>query len=663
MKLKEVLIYKYKSIETTQKVTIDDKITVLVGMNESGKTTILEALAKTNYFSEDEKFKFNTTYDYPRREKKEMDKLGESPIAVRAKYFFTDNLLQKVEEDIGTDVLKKNYVEISTYYDNKTEYIVDLIDWEKFISYQLKQFNISDETIKEQLTSIQTYEEYKELVDKYIPEDIEDEDSKEEISKKSTDRDIKVNIHDCLKNLGLFLKKESSWGNNLETLVNEYIAETYVSKKLPKFLYYDEYYSLPSRVDITKLQNNTLENEELKTAKALFELAQIDVKELINSTDFEEYKAELEATEAIISDILFEYWTTNKNLEIVFDIDKVPNPDQRTIMKYFLDIRVRNTRAKMSLPLKNRSKGFNWFFSFLVWFKKIQEDRNSNYILLLDEPGLNLHASAQADLLRFIDDLSDEYQVIYTTHSPFMVKSDKLDAVRTVLETEKGSVISESIQEKDPNTLFPLQAALGYDIAQNLFISKNNLLVEGASDLIYLQTMSGLLEESGRIGLSEEITIVPVGGLDKVSVFISLLRGSKLNIICLLDSSIDTKNKQKINNLVTEKLIKQSKVLFFDEFIPNTQEADIEDIFSKNEYLELFNLAYETEGKSIDLDDLNEKIPRITLQIAKYLNQPRYNHYRPASALLKNPDMLSKIEKETLDRFENIFKKINNLVN
>ena len=98
----------------------------------------------------------------------------------------------------------------------------------------------------------------------------------------------------------------------------------------------------------------------------------------------------------------------------------------------------------------------------MVWFKKIQEDNTSNYSLLLDEPGLNLHASAQADLLRFLQDLSKDYQILYTTHSPFMIPTGNLDRVRTVLETEKGSVISESIQEKDPNTLFPCRMYTDY---------------------------------------------------------------------------------------------------------------------------------------------------------------------------------------------------------
>lgn len=156
--------------------------------------------------------------------------------------------------------------------------------------------------------------------------------------------------------------------------------------------------------------------EEFKIAKALFELSGLQI---------------------------FEYQTTNQNLEIRFDIEHTANNIR------YLNIRIYNSKHRVTLPLKNRSKGFLWFFSFLVWFSKIQGNKNSNYILLLDEPGLSLHASAQNDLLRFIDEkLAPEYQVIYTTHSPFMIDSLKLNEVRTVYDTQNpkiGSVMSDAV--------------------------------------------------------------------------------------------------------------------------------------------------------------------------------------------------------------------------
>jgi len=635
LSLKEVTIHKFKCIESEQTFEVGENITVLVGMNESGKTSILEALAKTNYFSDDEDFKFNATHDYPRKEKKKMDKSGVTPSAVTCKYSIAQELLKKISQDVGDRVFSQTVFSRTTKFNQKNTFLDIKTDFNRFISAKTKILGISSKSLNDKLFKVSSLEDLKTVIAEY-----KDEDLKEKLS-----------------SLKKYLQNDWKWSTPLD----EYISRMYLHPNLPKFLYYDEYYALPSRINIEKLKNEQLESGELKTAKALFELADININELINADDFEDFKAELEATEATITEEIFKYWKTNQNLEIKFDIDKQEKTDpngNRRIVEHILDIRVRNNRSKVSLPLKNRSKGFNWFFSFLVWFKKIQEDADANYVLLLDEPGLNLHASAQGDLLEFIEHLSKNYQILYSTHSPFMVEPTKLERVRTIVETLKGSVVSDSIQEKDPNTLFPLQAALGYDIAQNLFISKNNLLVEGVSDLIYLQIMAGLLQEEGRGSLREDITIVPVGGLEKVSTFVSLLRGNKLNIVCLLDSSINMSSKSSIEKLIKEKIIQEKKIVFFDEFVPDYKEADIEDIFTKTEYLTLFNEAF-SEKKNISEADLNPKIKRIILQINKKFNIDRFNHYRPANNLARKGVTPEFFSEETRERFENIFNKIN----
>ena len=647
--LTEVKIHKYKCIETEQTFSVENDTTILVGMNESGKTAVLEAIAKTNYFQDDEKFKFNKTHDYPRKEKKKIDKSGEDPIAITCKYLISDELLDKIKNDVGEGVFAVREFSVSTKYSNRnTSWEGVKVNFHKFISHKIKELGLEGSEIEKSLRKVTTNKELDELIGTLV--------SKSEGNTVVTESE---ETKEKLEKIKPYFKNEWGWNATL----GEYIARIYLDPNLPKFLYYDEYYSLPSRISIEKLRNEKLEKEELKTGKALFELADINIDDLIHSKDFEDYKAELEATEVNITDELFKYWTTNQNLDIEFDIDKIVKQDpdgNKRIVEHILDIRVKNQRSKVSLPLKNRSKGFNWFFSFLVWFKKIQEDKDSNYVLLLDEPGLNLHASAQNDLLKFIEDLSKKYQVIYTTHSPFMIDPPHLERVRTVVETDNGSRISDSIQEKDPNTLFPLQAALGYDIAQNLFISKNNLLLEGTSDLIYLQVMSGVLENDKRKHLREDITIVPVGGLDKVSTFVSLLRGNKLGIVCLLDSYLDSKSKAKLEDLIKQNIIKRQNIKFFDEFIDKYPKADIEDLFAKEEYLKLFNSAF-NEHKDIQISDLNSKINQIILQINKHLGIDRFNHYRPANQLAKKGVDGSYFQKETLDNFEKLFITINKL--
>jgi predicted ATPase len=639
MKLEYVKIHKFKCIEEEQEFEVDENLTVLVGMNESGKTSILEAIAKTNYFEESERFKFNRTHDYPRKEKKTLDKSGEDPIAVTCRYGIEKDTLDKIEAELGPKTFSKKSITVSKRYSNTQTWEGVVADTSAFLDYKLNELGIFSKTLKDKLNHTNSKQELDSVISEYTEE----------------------TLVGNLKKLGKYFENKWNWQSDA---ISEYIARVFLKPMLPKFLYYDEYYALPSRISIEKLTSGNLDEDELKTAKALFELADINTSEILKADNFENFIAELEATEATITEELFKYWSTNRNLDISFQIDKIqgthPHGGQR-IIEHILDIRVRNKRARVSLPLRNRSKGFNWFFSFLVWFLKIQEDKDSRYILLLDEPGLNLHASAQADLLRFLEDLSAKYQILYTTHSPFMIESNKLVRVRTVLETENGSKVSDSIQEKDPKTLFPLQAALGYDIAQNLFISKHNLLVEGVSDLVYLQIISSILESEGRTALLPHITIVPTGGLDKVATFISLLRGQKLNIACLLDTFIDRKSKAKVDDMVKGKLIKSDRIFFFDEFIEDRSKADLEDLFSPVDYIKIFNLAF-PEYEDIRAEQLMGEIEGIIPKINSHLGLERFNHYRPASYIAGLGANASYFEAFSLDNFEKVIKKVNKVL-
>ena len=78
--------------------------------------------------------------------------------------------------------------------------------------------------------------------------------------------------------------------------------------------------------------------------------------------------------------------------------------------------------------------------------------------MLLDEPGLSLHAKAQGDFLNFIDErLAKRYQVVYTTHSPFMIEPTKLNRVRTVQDVDdRGTVVTSDVMRTDRDTLFPI---------------------------------------------------------------------------------------------------------------------------------------------------------------------------------------------------------------
>lgn len=638
IKLKSVNIENYKSIENKQKFDIESDITVLVGKNEAGKTATLEAIAKCDYFEDDADFKFDSHLDFPRKHFRKTSRENDGNLnnitATILEYLIDDELIEKIEDDLYVKV--DSSFSITYRYDGGRRLVSHNTNGSTIsvISKILSDFGVKEEYI-EQLKNAQKSEEFLKLL-----EDIEDYDF--------DDANIKITA---------FLDKVSKTTLDWDDKLSAYIYEKYLKPQIPKFMYFDEYYELGSDIELRSLASKRISEltSSEKTGKAFLELADIDTEKIIDESDFERYIAELEATEAIIAQELFKYWKSNENLDVKFSIKNKTDTSNRVIDN-ILNIRIKNTRTGVSLPLSNRSKGFNWFFSFLVWFMKIQETGNTRYILLLDEPGLNLHAKAQEDLLRFIDDLAVNYQIIYTTHSPFMVDSTKFNRVRTIYEDKEiGTKISDSVDETDSDTLFPLQAALGYNIAQNLFISKRNLLVEGLSDLLYLEGMSNLLVEQGRIGLSEKITIMPVGGADKIATFISLLRGNNLNFACLLDTFTEQSAEARLNNMVVAKLIAQKNIIFYSNYT-NFESSDCEDIFSKDEFLEFYNktIGVDDNVSLNDLDESNNILPQLN-------NGKRFNHYRPAHYFASNITEIS-ISDETLSRFEEIFKHVNKLL-
>lgn len=626
MLLKKVTIYKYKSFLTEQSYEVEDRITRVVGKNESGKTALLEALAKSNYFEKNSEFEYNKDLDYPRNELIKVR--NENPAVLTCEYELENEDIRGIEEAFAGGIVSPQTISVTSYYDNTSKITGIDVNFNAFKEWLISHFGVGKQG-NELIHAATSFDNLEETVNENpnIPGAME----------------IKAE-------LGRIKEGAAKWHNPLEG----YIYLNHISKAIPKLWYFSDYFSLPCRINLNEFASgqatSNLSSEEIKIAKALFELSGLQLSDIQSESNFEAFKAQLEATSNSITDEMFKYWSTNQNLEIRFDIEHASN-DAR-----YLNIRIYNSKHRVTLPLKNRSKGFLWFFSFLVWFSKIQGDKNSKYILLLDEPGLSLHASAQNDLLRFIDEkLAPDYQVIYTTHSPFMIDSLKLNEVRTVYDTQNptlGSVVSDAVEERDSDTLFPLQAALGYTIAQNLYVSPNNLLVEGISDLVYLNHFSTILKEMGKEGLNDDVTIVPVGGADKIATFISLMRGNELSTVCLLDTFTDQSAQARLKRMVEQKIIANKKIIFYHTVIEQTF-ADIEDLFTKEEYLSLYNGAF---GTAVQMSELDANKP-IMAQL-KRINGKAFNHYSPSNYMAKNIGTIT-FSDDTLARFEKLFEIVN----
>lgn len=653
MKLTKVRITNFQSIQDSTEFDIDN-VTCLVGKNESGKTALLKALYRLNPINEKDS-QFDVIDDYPRgtvNDYEEQITSGnqEPALVVQATYTLELEDLNAVKEVFGPECFKDEdpIVILKKGYSNEL-IVTDLnLDTEATLKYLVEDAGLPA-PIEKNLLELQTVEEK-------VTSLAGGEQT--EAAKKLTPMLQNILAQDLIY-----------------TVFNQILRD-----KIPKFLYFDEYYQMKGQENIEALRTRVTNNQHQGSDHpllGLIDLARLNLDQITNPQRTETLITKLDAAGNSLTQSVLTYWSQNQHLRMKFDIHPA-QPGDPPGMTTGTNIwgRVQDTRHYVTTSLGSRSRGFVWFFSFLAWYQKLRQD-DKNLILLLDEPGLSLHAKAQEDLLRYFEkELVPHHQLIYTTHSPFMVDPIHFERVRIVqdLSLESGSddlpdekqgtkVITE-VLEATSDSLFPLQGALGYEIYQTLFIGPNNLVVEGPSDLLYIETMSALLQQKDKTGLSSDWTITPVGGSDKVPTFVALIgANTKLNIAVLID--YQKKDRQMIENLYKQKLLKKNHVLTYADFV-GSNEADVEDMFDPEFYLKLVNEEF---GTSLTVNDLPPGPSRLVRRLKDHFeNKPppngaKFNHYRPALYLSKNLDSLeADLTESDLDRFQKAFDALNKLL-
>lgn len=654
MKLTKAQITNYRSIWDSTEFSIDD-VTCLVGKNESGKTAVLQALHKLNPVEESTSdLGFRVDIDYPRSKLTEYEDAvqlhNERPsIVVKATFSLDVEEVDESSRMFGPDCFADNepHLVLSKGYSNILTYTVN-VNQEKIIGFLIDKAQLSD-TLRRIVAE-------KKCLDEIINVLKLDEDNPE--ASTSLIKQLKyINDHGA----------------------NVWVFEEVLRNRIPEFLYFDEYYQMKGQDNLDALHNRLLSDGLTPPDHpliGLIQLAGLDLPQLLNPKRATSLLARLEATSNNLTNRVLTHWSQNKHLKMKFDVRQAypedpPGMTEGTNIWGFVE----DTVHSASTELGSRSRGFVWFFSFLAWYSKLRQEKH-NLILLLDEPGLSLHAKAQEDLLRYIEiELKPHHQLIYTTHSPFMIDPHNITRARIVqdmsIERDPNSLTDEDLGTKvlseihaaTSDTLFPLQSALGYEIYQNLFIGPNCLIVEGVSDLLYVEAMSNFLEEKNRSGLDEEWTVTPVGGITNVPTFVALIGAQgKLNTALLIDNHI--RDEQKIENLYKEKLMEKNKILTYANLV-SSREADVEDMFDPDFYLKLVNGVYGSSIKEHDLQPGNLILKRIEtyLENNPLPNTAPFNHYRPARYLNTHLDSLKDdLANHVLDRWERAFTMLNGLL-
>ncbi|WP_103062780.1 ATP-dependent nuclease [Actinomyces qiguomingii] len=636
MKLVHVDIQRYRSIDEPTQFDVEPDVTALVGKNESGKTAVLQSLYKSDPV--DNTTEFVSDFDFPSHKSRELAK-GEPIRVTELTYELDEDDIDAVEQKLCLGALKsKRIVIITGFLYDEPEWLVEIDEMELL--------NTLRDTLD--LPSV-------------------DKRKVDDASNISELAAALRNLESSIPSADAALKIIDGWPDCDPVLA----AIDVLAERRPKFVYFGDYDVMPGKISIPQLIQRRRDNNLTRGQEALLSLlsiAGVDPEDFSSPESHEQLIRQLENASNTISDEVFEYWSQNTELQVQLHILSRPEPAAEPPLDKgpLLQIRVENKRHRVTVPFDERSRGFVWFFSFLAYFSKLEEEATQPLILLLDEPGLSLHATAQHDLLRFVDErLASRHQVIFTTHSPFMIDPHSFQRVRTVVdEVARGTVVSADVLRADSESAFPLHAALGIQLTQTLFVGPNVLLVEGPSDVVFLQYLSDQLTKAGKPGLSEKWVLVPGGGIAKLPAFLALFGANSMKVAVLTDSSAE--NDKLVNAMRNNGKLYSVGIVEVGN-ATGAIEADIEDILPSGLYLKLINDAYAglLADKPLTVDQL-PKGDRIVKRVeeafaSRGINNGHINHYSPAGALLRQKSM-PKLKNDELAQAERLVSSINSLL-
>jgi predicted ATPase len=303
------------------------------------------------------------------------------------------------------------------------------------------------------------------------------------------------------------------------------------------------------------------------------------------------------------------------------------------------------TEGDEYFPPKMRSKGKQWHMAFYIRVSARAKENVSN-VILIDEPGLYLHARAQKDILDQLEDCANEQQVVFSTHSPYLIDVNNLGRIRLISRTaNEGTVVSNKIHKgADQDTLTPVITAIGLDLSRGLDIAKdNNVIFEGITDYYYTKAFQELIS----FAFDKDVHFIPGSGADKVIILASLMIGWGLNHCIVLDN--DSKGRQTEDRVVEALGPDNVKIVR----VSDIKDQEIEDLFTKEDFIKCVlkeEDVLETAGDKRNSQIIKQKDKKFDKVL---LSKQFYEALRSGNV---------EVTTETRQNFERLLQKINKML-
>lgn len=651
MTLKRFRVTNFRSIMDSGWIENDD-VTTLVGINEAGKSNVILALWKLKPVRDGE---IDILHDMPTKEYTSWRTIPEQIEFISAEFELDSDLISQVVSLCDCERDAASLVRITRKYDGKY-YIafpsfkkVDHIDKsiveklvldaaEKLVA--LKEKTKAEAGIKDKVSAC-----YTAIANFLNGKGALKLSDKEEIL-KFYPTDLTQSATSEIYPAFIAVKEEISRVFEAFDTVNPTDSQkvrNLMVEEMPSFVYYSNYGNLDAQIYLPHAikwlkgeKVDGIDNEaKVRTLRVLFDFVKLNPEEVLElgkdpirivedtygrpkekKPTEEEIQAatEKKAARAILlnsasADLTrkFKEWWKQGNYIFRFHADGE-----------FFKIWVSDEKRPEPIELERRSTGLQWFLSFFLVFLVESQEAHKGAILLLDEAGLSLHPLAQKDLIAFFDNLAKTNQLIYTTHSPFLVDPSNIDRAKVVYSDANGlTVVSSNLRASDDKlnekSIYAVHAALGLSVSDVLLQGCQPIIVEGPSDQNYMNAIKLYLIRNQRFTPNAELVFIPSGGVRGVPGVVSIISGKEGDLPTVIldaDQSGRDSKKKLLSGLyqsAADKIIDMSEISSVD----NCEFEDLIPVDLMKRYLDRLFRDVEDEDIMDALVDDKAIIPQI----------------------------------------------------
>jgi len=594
MRLRKFRVIAFRCIHDSSDITVGD-LAAFIGRNESGKTTILQALTLLN---RDERVSELDLCD-------EMTEELKSEISlVEGEFELNNNETNIIKETFPNLPEIKKIRIFQTNKNPKTQYDFGNIRISEEENKGLKSWENFSENIRNFIETIPNHIRIR-LDMKFFEgppprsqEIFHSEMAEFNNSIRVLAAEEKQVISEWEK---IFGKIENEFANLLVGTTERSALENFIQDNLhPRFVYFSDYKKIIGNINLNQYLKKSMglieegieyveEFDRAETVKNLFYLAEFDVEKL------EEYKNSpsklikyLNSAGKRLTEKLNPAW---KGDPIHVDLRYNPGNIMSVVIS---DVHKDGTITNTGL-LSRRAEGFKWTFSFIVNFAaETQRSELKEAILLLDEPARNLHPTQQRGISDLLKSLAGSNQVLYATHSPYMI-FDYTPGNLLVVELDKRKHLSKIYYDywnAEDSTLTPILYGLSRGLVESIVdreIGTNSrpvIIVETMADAMYLNAFDKFLQDPN-ISMNP-LNIVPAYNKNSVMPLSIFYRNHGYKTFALLDNSDESK---QISTQLTANDFSQVQSIFFEQIGKTTQ--SIEDYITIDDYLYAVNQTYE----------------------------------------------------------------------